>query len=285
MNNFRSLLVNFLSNTIGKLLIIVRPAKAKKLAKDGMTVVLDDSDLSILDRLMRRALLKKIEAKGDFEQLAKLHGNYWKNKGDIFFDKNNNHLEQINLPFCDFIFPLLKEELSKQKEKYSTLVEIGTGNGRVLDYLSTEFKDIDNFIGIDLSDIQTQNNNKYYKKNNKLKFITSDAFDWVEKYGKENTIFLTFMGVLEYFTEQRLQNFLSRISGLGNVVFVAIEPNGYNHDFSKNPHSQIYGSERSFSHNYHLLFKNSGFQLWHTSKKKLKNNRDYISFIGAINHK
>ena len=285
MNNFRSLLVNFLTNTVGMLLIIFRPTKAKKIAKDGMTVVMDNSGLSILDRLMRRALLKKIEKKGDFEQLAKLHENYWKNKGDAFFDENNRRLEHINLPFSDFIFSLLEEELSNQKENYSTLVEIGTGNGRVLEYLSTKLLDIDKFIGIDLSDKQTENNNDFYKKNNRLEFIASDAFDWVNKHAEGNTIFLTFMGVLEYFTEQKLQDFLKRVSSLGKVIFVAIEPNGHDHDFIKNPHSQVYGSERSFSHNYHLLFKNSGFDFWHTSKKNLKESSDYISFFGAINHK
>jgi hypothetical protein len=284
MNKIRGLIVNFLSNTIGELLIFIRPLKAKKLAKEGMTVVMDKSGLSVLDRLMRRAILKKVENKGDFDQLAKLHENYWKNKGAGFFDENNNRLELVNLPFSDFIFPLLKEELEKQNGNYHTLVEIGTGNGQILDYLSTKFQGIDKFIGIDLSELQTSENILNYKKNTKLEFVAADAFEWVDKFGAGSTVFLTFMGVLEYFTESRLQDFLKKIDSLGKIIFVAIEPNGHDHDFSENPHSQVYGSERSFSHNYHKLFKNSGFELWHSSKKSLNDSRDYISFIGAKNH-
>ncbi|MFS4457079.1 class I SAM-dependent methyltransferase [Maribacter sp. 2304DJ31-5] len=281
-NKIRTIIINILSNTLGNLLVFLQPHKARELSKKGMTLVMKN-DLSVKERLMRRAILKKTEKKGNFKELAEFHENYWANKGADFFDANNKRLEHINLPFCDFIFDLLGEELSKQNEGYHTLVEIGTGNGRVLDYLSTKFHGLDKFIGIDLSEVQTNNNTRYYKKNPKLEFVTSDAFDWVDKHGQGNTIFLTFMGVLEYFTEQKLQDFLIRLNSLGKIIFVAIEPNGINHDFVKNPHSQVYGTERSFSHNYPKLFKNSGFEFWHSSKKTLEGNICFMNFIGAKN--
>lgn len=283
MNKIRSLLINLLSTTIGEMLVILKPAMAKELRKKGMTVVMGNSDLTVWERLMRRAILRKSERNDNLEELAEFHHNYWTNKGASFFAVNNKRLEDIHLPFCDFMFELLEKKLSNESGGYKTLVEIGTGNGRVLDYLSTRFKEIDKFIGIDLSEKQTNINKEQYEDNSKLEFIVSDAFDWVDKYGQGNTIFITFMGVLEYFTEQRLQEFLIKLHNLGKIIFVAIEPNGADHDFDKNPNSQVYGPERSFSHNYPKLFKNSGFELWHLSRKKPEGSADYISFLGAIN--
>ncbi len=279
MNNFRSLLVNFLSNTIGKLLIIVRPAKAKRLERKGMTLVMGNR-ITFSEKLMRRAILKKVEKNENFEALEEFHKNYWKNNGPEFFDNTLDRLHK-DLVICEFIFEHLKEQLLEEEDDYCTLVEIGTGNGTVLSYLSEEFPDLQELIGIDLSNEQTIRNKKKYHHNSKLNFINQDGFEWVLENGHSNTIFLTFMGVLEYFTESRLEEFLKTIATLGNSIFIAIEPNGLEHDFIKNPNSEPYGTERSFSHNYLKLFEKSNFKIWHHSKKKIEGDNSIISFIGA----
>lgn len=85
---------------------------------------------------------------------------------------------------------------------------------------------------------------------------------------------------MEYFTEERLQEFFKTVKALGETMFVAIEPKGVDHDFKTNPHTEIYGPEHSFSHNYPLLFKNAGFNLWHESYKTLSNST-MMGFFGA----
>ena len=106
---------------------------------------------------------------------------------------------------------------------------------------------------------------------------------WIKENGTNNMIIFTSGGVLEYFTEQRLQEFFSYLNKLGTSIFIAIEPIGANIDFSKNPNSQPYGVERSFSHDYARLFKNAGFNLWHESKAPSKMHEDYFGVFGAIN--
>lgn len=113
--------------------------------------------------------------------------------------------------------------------------------------------------------------------------MAEDVFDWVKENGQSHTIFVTSRGVLEYFTEPRLQELLKEINGLGKIIFVAIEPNGSDHNFETNPNSQIYGNEPSFSHNYSKLFKNAGFILWHFSQKNWQKSTDMQTFIGAKN--
>jgi hypothetical protein len=276
----RSIFVEILANTFGQLLILLRPKKAHQLSEKGMTLVLNN--LSITERLMRRAMLKNIEKTQDYDTLAELHQKYWTKQGSDFFSATNNTFETIFLPDCSFIFELLKKELSNHSQDFNTLVEIGTGNGSVLKYLSSEFPEINHFVGIDLSPVQIKLNNKKFHKNKRLEFVASDGFEWVKKYGQGNTVFVTSRGVLEYFTEERLQAFLKEINGLGKTIFVAIEPNGTDHNFEINPKSQTYGPERSFSHNYPKLFKNAGFRLWHISYKPFDPSFSH-GFFGAKN--
>lgn len=268
---------------IGNLLVFLFPERAKKLSEKGMTLVINNN-LSLTECLMRDAIFKTTKDKADTETLAKFHSNYWIHQGHDFFSATHNRLENVVLPEFGFIFDLLEKELSKQPNTFKTLVEIGTGNGKVLQYLSAKFSQLDKLIGIDLSKVQTDSNKEKYKSNPKLEFVASDAFDWFIEHGQDNTIVLTFNGVLEYFTQKRVQQLFNNLNGLGKIIFVAIEPKGLLHDFASHPNSKIYGFESSFSHNYPKLFKDAGFSLWHESQKNVHSNEYVITFIGAKSH-
>lgn len=280
-NKLKSFVLQFLTLTYGSALVFLRPKKARQLSEAGMTLVLSNS-MSITDRLMRRAILQKLEKAQDYKTLSELHQNYWTNKGTDFCLSMEDRFKTEFLPNWAFIFDILKEELSNQSEEFNLLVEIGTGDGEVLNYLSSEFPKIDRFVGIDLSPNQVEINNKKFTDNKRLDFVASDGFDWVNQHGQSNTIFVTSGGVLEYFTELRLQEFLSKVNSLGKIIFIAIEPKGADHNFETNPKSELYGHERSFSHNYPNFFKNAGFSLWHLSYKPFDKSTIF-SFIGAKN--
>lgn len=282
-NNIRSALVNLLANTLGNVLVFFSPKKAARLKHEGLTVIMKDHKLSFRDRLMRRAILKKVEKRNNPSQLSKLHDNYWINQGHLFFSATENELQENHLPRTQFIFNTLKNKISESQTSVKTLVEIGSGNGIVLDYLSNHFNTIENFIGIDLSEIQTEKNNEKYKDNTRLKFVADDGFEWFKKQGHDNMVLVTFRGVLEYFTEEKLQNFFNYLGTLKNILIVTIEPICANHNLEKQKASQVYGAERSFSHNYPHLLKKSGFKIWHHSKHKEEGFPHFMSFNGASN--
>lgn len=262
---------------IGNSLLVLFPKKAKELSKKGVTL---NFTLSKVERLMKDAILKKTENNADYDDLADLHRNNWVNQGKHFFEITEARFQNDFLPNASFIFDILKEKLSGREQDFDTLIEIGTGSGSVLNYLSDKFPEIKKMIGIDLSVEQVAINTNKYNGNARLEFVASDGFDWVVKHAKGNTIFVTYGGVLEYFTERRLADFLSYVHGLEQVIFVAIEPIGIDHDFDVNPNTELYGIERSFSHNYPKLFQNAGFNLWYESNDKFIH--DYrFSFIGA----
>lgn len=265
---------------LGNILVTLQPKKAQQLATDGMTLIVQDS-LSFQERLMRGAILAKVELAEDDEALAQFHLDYWKNKGTEYFELTDDNFEQVFMPDCSFLFDVLQENLEAAPNRYSTIVEIGAGNGDISNYLAEKFPQIEKVIGIDLSEEQTKINQRKYQDNPRLQFVAGDAFEWVEQNGAPNMIFVTSRGVLEYFPQKRLHVFLKMINFIGNVIFVAIEPNGLDHDFIKNPNSQPYGNERSFSHNYMAYFKEAGFDFWHISRKVYAQNDHSLSFIIA----
>lgn len=267
---------------VGRILITVMPKKAAALSGKGITI---DMGLTATDRIIRQAILEKAKQKKDFETLSNLHHNYWVNKGKDYFSSglNDNVLENFFRPKCSFLFDLLRDQMKLEKLSYHTLVEIGTGDGTVLQHLSTIFPQINKFIGIDLSIDQVEANKKVFGTNNKLEFIAADGYDWIKKNRQNQMIIVSSRGVLEYFTKSKLQTFLTELNDFDNIFFIAIEPTAVDHDLLKNPDSEIYGSENSFSHNYAQLFKNSGFTIWHQSKELYINSDCYMNFIGAKN--
>ena len=269
-----------ITETSGRLLVFLRPKKAIELSEGGMTIVFKNT-MSIPERLMRNAIFKKLEKNHDYNALVKLHKNYWTNKGTELFIETKDAFENVFIPNWTFIFDELEQKLLNSTIPFHTMVEIGTGNGSVLNYLRKKFPKIEKFIGLDLSAPQMDLNREKYKTHSSLNFVAGDAVEWIRQYGQSHTIFITSGGVLEYFTELQLQVFLGEINKLGATIFVAIEPNDVNHNFALNPNFQIYGYERSFSHNYEKIFTNAGFKIWHLSRKASPEDWYNLTFIGA----
>ncbi|MFT6127482.1 MAG: hypothetical protein ACJA2M_000463 [Polaribacter sp.] len=275
-------MVRFLTNTLGNILVVLRPKKARQLSEDGLTLVIGDN-LSASERLMRRAILKKIEKTKDYDKLAQLHKTYWVKQGDDFVNNTQNNLENIHLPAYKTVLDILKNEILCAPIKFEKLIEIGTGNGSVLNFLSSNYLEIDNLIGIDLSEEQTIANKVNYKNNPKLEFIDGDVLDWVENQRQGHMVFLTFRGVLEYFSQQQLICFFEKLNSLGKIIFFAIEPIDSNNDFKTDSNSKVYGFEGAFSHDYKKIFEDAGFKIWHAEQKEELGSPNIMSITGAKN--
>lgn len=276
-------MIRKLALLLGNILIFLRPSKAKELSENRITLVHKNKKyLSMQERLMRYALVKRLDKIKDHDTIAEQNRKFWEDNSAVeLFNETEDTFQSDFLPHCTFIFEKLKTELANQPESFKTIVEIGTGNGDVLNYLSEQFPEVEKLIGIDLSQHQIDLNSERFKTNKKLEFVAADAYDWVNNHGKGNAIYVSSRGVLEYFLEERLQELLTNIKRLGPIFFVAIEPNGADHDFETQPNTQLYGDEPSFSHNYPLLFENAGFSLWHFSQKPWHNGGNLQTFVGA----
>lgn len=99
MHKIRAFIVYLLSNTVGELLVVLRPGRAKELMKEGITVVIGNDGITVWERLMRRSILKRVEKRNDPNELSELYQSYWKNKGSDFFELNNRRLEVKTFEF------------------------------------------------------------------------------------------------------------------------------------------------------------------------------------------
>ena len=266
----------------GAILMQLQRKKAESLIKKGISFNVGN-ELNLNERLIRAALLKQAEKNEDFNLLADYHKNFWKQTGRKYFSEKDSVLNDFFLPHCLPVFEGLKKLLNDNPKKYHTMIEIGTGNGEVLEYLSTQFPQIEKFVGIDLSAPQVEVNIQKYHQFPNIDFVASDGSEWIRKNGTDNMIILTSGGVLEYFTQQQLNQLFGYLNHLKNIIFIAIEPKGVDVDFTKNPNSQPYGIERSFSHNYTQLFEESGFSLWYQSVIEGVQKEADFEVFGAIN--
>ena len=273
---------DFIKFSVGSFLVWLRPKKAKNLIEKGLTIM-GDEDFSRSENLMRFAILKKAEKKENHDEMAKIQRNYWVNKGAAYFAAFSDQFDNVFLPHYSILFDELAEKLETETENFETLVEIGTGNGKVLNYCSLKFDKVQRFVGLDLSEEQIEINKTAYAHNKKLEFYAEDGIEWITQNCGSNTIFVTIGGVLEYFPQEVLEKFLSHLNSLGPTFLATIETNGLDHDFEKNPDSQPYGEERSFSHNHQKMYPEAGFKLWHHSKYYPKSRHHYFTLLGAKN--
>lgn len=120
-------LYQILSGTLGNALVFLRPEKARQLSENRIALVhRNKKNMSIPERLMRAALLNKLDKIQDYDTIAEQNRNFWINHSATeLFSELEDTFNTDFIPHCTFIFELLKNELSNQPEVFNTIVEIG----------------------------------------------------------------------------------------------------------------------------------------------------------------
>ncbi len=98
-------------------------------------------------------------------------------------------------------------ELTKAYPYLTNLIELGSGSGEYLDYLSTKFA----FGKILGSDVKSPRLERAQQTFPKLKFKAADALKMVKKYNKPGTIFLA-MNVLASLTPEEMKELFSKLT-------------------------------------------------------------------------
>ncbi|MFT5701026.1 MAG: SAM-dependent methyltransferase [Desulforhopalus sp.] len=260
-----------IKNLIGGLFIIVLPQKAQAIAQEGFT--LSTHKRSIIDRMIVFRMVQDKLTKNDFNALSTYHFNFWSsNNATSFHNNTTDRFKSIFLKHNTDVIDAM-ENILRHEKSIDTLCEIGTGSGQVLFYLSNRLPGIKKFIGLDLSKNQI---NKLNISNTepKIDFICENALSWIKNYGSKNTIFLTNMGVFEYFTQNDIEILLEHIStNLAPCIIVIIEPLAPDHDLKLQTTSKCFGGEYSFSHNYPYMFNNAGFNITYLKEKNIQSHR------------
>ncbi len=248
----RKVLRPVLKNVVGTLALSVFPNKAK---------LIENTDEyrcnGLLDRIIWAGLIRNARS---HDSVSHLHNRFWMGAGGTqFVESHGSRFENWFLVKHFSIVIEIEKLIASDKRKYNHVVEIGCGDGQVINYLSGRLKNIESFTGVDINeDVIALNNQRYRKRN--LKFACGETIDWVCRKGKPGSIFISNGGVLEYFSAKHIAELIKKIAGdLKPSAFAFIEPLAMKYNLEMEKDSRPYGTEWSFSHNYKSLFESHGF--------------------------
>ena len=251
---------------VGRFMLPLFPGRVRRLKREQFTLSEDGKKRSKLDHILRFGLLHQILGSGDLDQLADYHESYWKSEGAARYHESHEHIfEETFIPKFSYLVDFIEKRIEASELTFEILVEIGSGSGQLIDYLSEHMEGtVERFVGIDLSPETVAACNVQYGSDT-VQFIAADGDAWIRENGRKNSIYISHRGVLEYFPTERLLSLFKHIAQTyAPTLLVTIEPVSLSFDLNdKNP-TVPYSNEYSFAHNYPYLMRKAGFEILHT---------------------
>ncbi|MDF1753751.1 MAG: class I SAM-dependent methyltransferase [Verrucomicrobiales bacterium] len=214
-----------------------------------------------MEKLISYSLIKKAARRGDEVDLRKHLTQYWKgDAGDSFYETFGDRFETSFLGEHYSLVEALDAEIRDSEGKYHQLIEIGCGDGRVINHLSEKFSDLDEFIGLDINAGIVKKNRQVYDVET-LSFESGDASVLIKQKAKRGTVLLSYGGVMEYFLEAELVEMFRYLKEQSPSLVALVEPlyDGFDPDTEMKSRSS--GQEYSFSHNHRHLLESCGFEI------------------------
>jgi SAM-dependent methyltransferase len=212
-----------------------------------------------LEQIIRAGLFySKTTTNNSQYKLMGLHQHFWENQlATEYYANTKSRFQETFIPhfskYLDTLDPLIINK------NIQTVCEIGTGDGQLLSHLASRWPTLE-CIGLDLSHDQIELNKQTYKNKN-IQFYSGDAADWINSQEPKATLYITGLGVLEYFEYKKLLEILRtiRTKHLDNILFLT-EPVYGNVNMGQDFESFSSGSEKSFTHAYPKILGQEG---WH----------------------
>lgn len=214
-----------------------------------------------IEKLISYSLIKKAARTGDEGDLRKHLAQYWKgDAGDSFYETFGDRFEGSFLGEHYSLVEALDAEIRDSEGKYDQLIEIGCGDGRVLNHLSEKFGGLVKFTGLDINAGIVEKNREVYDSG-KLSFESGDASILVREKANKGTILFSYGGVMEYFLESELVEMFRHLKTQSPSLVALVEPLYDSFDPDTETKSRSSGQEYSFSHNHRHLLESCGFEI------------------------
>ncbi len=260
---------------VGLLLAKVFPKRAEGVRKNFTIPDYWGNDRN--DRLIEKLIRPYIayEARSQEQQtpgiVEGIHKDFWEHAKD-YYSLSENRAHDVYIPAYKDLVNALPPMLADQG--IQTVCEFGTGDGKWLEYLSQQWPNIRQFIGIDLSRPQVERNQETYKD---LTFVQSDILEWAEANATPNTLYHTNGGVLEYLSEGSMKRLIQILKARApGSMLLLIEPLHGDYDTSTETNSRILGYEQSYTHNYVHLLKAGGLEVASSEERQVMGFRMQI---------
>ena len=234
----------------------VRPELARRIAAGDAAAA-----SSRVGQLILRAQARRAARTGDWPALAARLAGYWQSaEGDRFYDAYTDRFARWFQDAHATWVEALCEEI--QSGPYARLVEIGCGDGRVLEHLASRLPALESLTGLDLNASIIARNRARYAADARLRFEAGDAAAWLRKHAAPGLAVTAYGGVLEYFPPDTLDALFSDLAARATPALVAfVEPLDDSFDLERDTRSRPGGLECSFSHPYRRMLERAGFEI------------------------
>jgi SAM-dependent methyltransferase len=249
---------------LGSLIALVRPDLARSLGT-GQSVATGKHLRA--KRLILHARLERARWRGDHAAVRQSLAGFWQNEtADFFYSGFRHRFEQ------SFLGPhqVIVDQLVALNDAcpFSTLVEVGCGDGRVLAHCANRLPNLQRLTGLDINPKIIETNIRTWATEPRLSFAQADAARWLADAQTDGMILLSYGGVMEYFNEADLKAIYTRLGRNRRVAVAMVEPLAPHHDLTTQNRSFVFGQENSFSHNYAHLLKQAGFKIIFTQEQR-----------------
>lgn len=242
--------------------IMVAVLSQRRLAKLQEDFFTGNQTEGLVARMVRAELNRQFYSRSEGEQRRLNRERFWGGRAGVEWHEaqRQRHAGGIGPEFLRYRAPLVEQlkALTAAGPQFTTLCEIGTGNGLFLEYLSRELPQIARFVGIDLNREQIERNRGVYA-GTRLEFVADEVDEWLRRGVNGPTIFVA-AGTLECFTQGELVELFNKIRASGvPTAFGLCEP--VNIDLSATTVSMPRGNTM-YSHNYPHLLRASGYDVF-----------------------
>lgn len=192
----------------GKALAAINPALAAQVAEKPFS-----HPWKPHERLIRNALQEKAIAGKVHETLNHFIIDYWASPfSEEFFKSFAHRFEDLFLCYHQEVVTQLKGQLANVPESEEVhLVEVGCGDGLVLQHLAEKLPRLTQLTGIDISEEEIARCQKRHADASKLTFTSQDIFEWLAENQKTHLVLFANGGVLEYFTRTQLKTLFKQL--------------------------------------------------------------------------
>lgn len=268
----------------GRVLIPFSPKLARQILDDPF-----GGNPGHLGRLIRNGFYLQAVKDRDFHLTQRFLMNYWESPASRgFFGEFEHRFESLFLKYHAGIVDKLDQISRSWSVPLPRIVEIGVGDGRVLEYLESRLASFAGFHGIDVNKEQIAKNQVRFADHPKFTFSTDDAIGWLERNSATGTVIYTNGGVFEYLTRDQLLTMFAELARSSQPCAVAVtETIASDHDLEAEPESFHYGREFSISHNYPAILKEAGFQVCYQNDRPTKEGEEghpqrWLQVVGTL---
>lgn len=242
----------------GRIIIMARPRLARLVRKKPFS-----GKWGLAGRLVRNGFFLRAIQEDDHVLIQNFMHDYWCSpRSEEFFDHFEHRFETVFLRHHHEIVGEIGKVVATYHDFSPRIVEVGTGDGRVLAYLESELENVGDYHGIDLNDQQIETNRKKFRRYPRFNFWTDNALHWLIRHPSPGTVLFTNGGVCEYMTREQLLELFTELARGSRPCAVAVtETLAVDHDLDHEPESFAYGHELSFSHNYAEILREAGFRI------------------------